>query len=402
MRLQEHQAKALFAEAGIPVPESRLAENVEAAVEAARELGPPVAVKAQVRVGGRGKAGGIELAGDLDAVGAAAERILGMQIGGRRVEAVLIEAAVDAETEAYVGITVDRAAGRPVAMVSREGGVEIETVAAERPEAIAREPVDPAFGLHPYQARRAAYEAGFDRAVAGEVASVLTALYELWVDRDGREAEINPLMITDGDAEAGSDDSEAPGVIAADAVFSLDDDAAYRQPELAAGATDPEGEVEARAAEHGFDYVRLEGTIGVIGNGAGLVMATLDLIAHLGGAPANFLDIGGGADADRVAAAMELVYDDDRVEAVLFNVFGGITRCDEVARGINDALAALGGTPKPTVVRLAGTNAAAGRELLDSTLRVERSFEGAVEAAIGAAGENGGERTDSTREVSDR
>ncbi len=399
MRLQEHQAKALFAEAGIQVPESRLAEDVETAVAAAREVGPPVAVKAQVRVGGRGKAGGIELAGDLDAVGAAAERILGMEIGGRRVESVLIEAAVEAETEAYVGITVDRAAGRPVAMVSREGGVEIETVAAERPEAIAREPVDPAFGLHPYQARRAAHEAGLDRTVAGEVASVLTALYELWVERDGREAEINPLMITDGDAEA-DPTLEAPRVVAADAVFSLDDDAAYRHPELAARAADRGDEFEARAAEHGFDYVRLEGSLGVIGNGAGLVMATLDLIDHRGGAPANFLDIGGGADADRVAAAMEVVYDDDRVEAVLFNVFGGITRCDEVARGINDTLAALGGAPKPTVVRLAGTNAAAGRELLDSTLRVERSFEGAVEAAIAAAaGGNEREGTDSTREA---
>jgi Succinyl-CoA synthetase, beta subunit len=170
-------------------------------------------------------------------------------------------------------------------------------------------------------------------------------------------------------------------------VFSLDSDAAYRHPELAAQASDPNDSFEAQAAEYGFDYVGLEGTVGVIGNGAGLVMATLDLIDRLGGAPANFLDIGGGADADRVAAAMELVYDDERVEAVLFNVFGGITRCDEVARGINDALTELGGLPKPTVVRLAGTNAAIGRELLDPSLRIEDSFEGAVEAAIAAADE---------------
>ena len=409
MRLQEHQAKALFAEAGIPVPDSLLAESVEEAVAAATELGLPVAVKAQVRVGGRGKAGGVELAKDRTAVRAAAERILGMTIDGHLVESVLIEAAVDAETELYVGITIDREAGQPVAMVSREGGVDIETVADERPAAIAREPIDPAFGVHGYQARRAAYEAGLDREIVGEVASVVTALYELWDDRDGREAEINPLMITDpGGDGGGTDDGSADEdsrVVAADAVFSLDDAAAYRQPALAAQAAEPADEFEARAAEHGFDYVRLEGTVGVIGNGAGLVMATLDLIDQLGGAPANFLDIGGGADADRVAAAMELVYDDQSVEAVLFNVFGGITRCDEVARGINDALATLDGPPKPTVVRLAGTNAAAGRDVLDPALRVERSFEAAVEAAIAAARdtpdvETDGDATDG--EVSDR
>jgi Succinyl-CoA synthetase, beta subunit len=211
MRLQEHQAKALFAEAGIPVPESTLVASVEAAVAAARKIDPPVAVKAQVRVGGRGKAGGIEVAEDLDAVRAATEDILGMEIGGRQVESVLIEAAVDATAELYVGVTVDRASGQPVAIVSREGGVDIETVAAERPAAIAHEPVDPAFGLHPYQARRAAYGAGLNRAVAGDVASVLIGLYELWADRDGREAEINPLLVTDGNITTDSNETNGGG-----------------------------------------------------------------------------------------------------------------------------------------------------------------------------------------------
>ena len=374
MRLQEHQAKALFAEAGIPVPSSTLAESAAGAVAAAEELGLPVAVKAQVRVGGRGLAGGVELAADLEAVEAAAARILGMELKGHDVASVLVESAVDADAELYLGITVDRAAGQPVAMVSDAGGTSIETVAAEQPDAVVREPVDPAFGLHEYQARRAVFAAGVDRQ-ASAVSDSLATLYELWAASDGLAAEINPLVLT-GD-----------GVVAVDAVLSVDDNARWRQPELAeyAPSPDPADGVAARAASHEFDYVQLDGNVGVIGNGAGLVMATLDQIDDRGGSPANFLDIGGGADPERVRNALEVVFNDETVDAVLFNVFGGITRCDEVARGINDALSALGGVSKPTIVRLAGTNAAAGRALLDPTVRVADSFGDAIAATVAAA-----------------
>ena len=376
MKLQEFQAKELFREAGIPTPTSRLARTVEEAVVAAEEIGCPVAVKAQVQVGGRGKAGGIELVESIDEVRAAANRILGMELKGYHVDRVLVEAAVEPANELYVGVTIDRGVGRPVAMVSTRGGVDIETVAAEDPDAIAREQIDPAFGMFEFQARKAVHEAGIDRSVADDVAAVLTALYDLWEERDGSDAEINPLLVTDD------------GVVAVDAVFNVDDSALFRQPDLAAvaeaTATD---ELEQRAQDYGFDYVRLDGNVGIIGNGAGLVMTTLDLVEHYGGDPANFLDIGGGAKADRVANALDTVFADGRVEAVVFNIFGGITRGDEVATGINEALDRFDEIPKPVVVRLAGTEAARGMEILDTDrVRVESSLEDAVQAAVAAAG----------------
>mgnify|MGYP002761845808 FL=1 len=376
MKLQEFQAKELFREAGIPTPTSRLARTVEEAVVAAEEIGCPVAVKAQVQVGGRGKAGGIELVESIDEVRAAANRILGMELKGYHVDRVLVEAAVEPANELYVGVTIDRGVGRPVAMVSTRGGVDIETVAAEDPDAIAREQIDPAFGMFEFQARKAVHEAGVDRSVADDVAAVLTALYDLWEERDGSDAEINPLLVTDD------------GVVAVDAVFNVDDSALFRQPDLAAvaeaTATD---ELEQKTQDYGFDYVRLDGNVGIIGNGAGLVMATLDLVEHYGGDPANFLDIGGGAKADRVANALDTVFADGRVEAVVFNIFGGITRGDEVATGINEALDRFDEIPKPVVVRLAGTEAARGMEILDTDrVRVESSLEDAVQAAVAAAG----------------
>ncbi len=376
MKLQEFQAKELFREAGIPTPTSRLARTVEEAVVAAEEVGCPVAVKAQVQVGGRGKAGGIELVESIDEVRAAANRILGMELKGYHVDRVLVEAAVEPANELYVGVTIDRGVGRPVAMVSTRGGVDIETVAAEDPDAIAREQIDPAFGMFEFQARKAVHEVGIDRSVADDVAAVLTALYDLWEERDGSDAEINPLLVTDD------------GVVAVDAVFNVDDSALFRQPDLAAvaeaTATD---ELEQRAQDYGFDYVRLDGNVGIIGNGAGLVMTTLDLVEHYGGDPANFLDIGGGAKADRVANALDTVFADGRVEAVVFNIFGGITRGDEVATGINEALDRFDEIPKPVVVRLAGTEAARGMEILDTDrVRVESSLEDAVQAAVAAAG----------------
>ncbi|MFB6354551.1 MAG: ADP-forming succinate--CoA ligase subunit beta [Halobacteriales archaeon] len=380
MRLHEYQAKRVFDEAGVPTPASELAESAEAAVEAAEAIGYPVAVKAQVHVGGRGKAGGIELAEDAATCREVADRILGMDLKGYTVDRVLVEAAVDFVDELYVGVTMDRGAGRPVAMVSTEGGVNIEEVAAETPDAIAREHVDPAFGLHPYQARKAVYEAGVGREVAGDVSSVLATLFRLWDDNDASEAEINPLMVTaDGD------------VVAADAVLNIDDDALFRHPDLAeleeAAAED---ELEAKANAYGFDYVRLDGNVGIIGNGAGLVMTTLDLVDHYGGAPANFLDVGGGAKAERIANALDMVFSDPNVDAVVFNIFGGITRGDEVARGINDALAGFEAVPNPVVVRLAGTNAEAGMDILNTDLVVvEATLEAAVQRAVDLADREG-------------
>jgi succinyl-CoA synthetase beta subunit len=380
MKLHEYQAKGVFADAGVPTPSSELAATVEEAVAAAETVGYPCAVKAQVQVGGRGKAGGIELVDDEDELREAADRILGMDLKGLHVDRVLVEEAVDFEDELYVGVTMDRGEGKPVAMVSERGGVDIEAVAEEDPDAIAREHVDPAFGLHPYQARRAVFDAGIDRDVATSVASVLTTLYDLWDDKDGTDAEINPLMVT-GDRE----------VIAADAVMNVDDDALFRHPDLqemeeesAAGGD----ELERKADEYGFDYVRLEGDVGIIGNGAGLVMTTLDLVDYYGGSPANFLDIGGGAKAERVTNALDMVFSDENVRAVVFNIFGGITRGDEVARGINEALEGFDEIPKPVVVRLAGTNAEEGMEILNADLvEVEKTLEAAVQRAVERAEE---------------
>ncbi|MEF8791265.1 MAG: ADP-forming succinate--CoA ligase subunit beta [Haloarculaceae archaeon] len=380
MKLHEYQAKGVFADAGVPTPKSALAATVEEAVAAAGTVGYPCAVKAQVQVGGRGKAGGIELVEDEAELREAADRILGMDLKGLHVDRVLVEEAVDFEDELYVGVTMDRGEGKPVAMVSERGGVNIEEVAETEPEAIAREHVDPAFGLHPYQARRAVFDAGVDRDVANSVASVLTTLYDLWEDKDGTDAEINPLMVT-SDRE----------VIAADAVMNVDDDALFRHPDLQEMEEEGEAggdELERKADEYGFDYVRLEGDVGIIGNGAGLVMTTLDLVDYYGGSPANFLDIGGGAKAERVANALDMVFSDENVRAVVFNIFGGITRGDEVAKGINEALGRFDEIPKPVVVRLAGTNAEEGMEILNTDLvEVEATLEAAVQRAVERAQE---------------
>jgi succinyl-CoA synthetase beta subunit len=378
MRLHEYQAKDVFADAGIPVPDSELATTVEEAVAAAESIGYPVAVKAQVHVGGRGKAGGIELAENESEARAATESILGMDLKGFQVDRVLIEEAVDFTNELYVGITMDRGEGKPVAMVSTRGGVNIEEVAAEDPDAIAREHVDPAFGMHPYQARKAVYDAGVPTEIARDVSSILSTLYDLWEETDAADAEINPLMITSEN-----------DVIAADAVFNVDDDALFRHPDLAEMEEEAaDDDLEAKANEYGFDYVRLEGNVGIIGNGAGLVMTTLDLVDHYGGTPANFLDIGGGAKAKRVTNALDMVFSDPNVDAVVFNIFGGITRGDEVAEGINTALEAFEEIPKPVVVRLAGTNAQQGMEILNTDLvTVESTLEDAVRRAVGYAEE---------------
>jgi succinyl-CoA synthetase beta subunit len=373
MKLHEYQAKEVFAEAGLPVPEATLAATVDEAVAAAERIGLPVAVKAQVQVGGRGKAGGIELANTPTELREVAERILDSEVKGLHVDRVLVEDAVEFTNELYVGVTMDRAAGEPVAMVSSEGGIDIEEVAAEDPDAIAREHVTPSFGLHPYQARRAVSEAGVDDAVASDVADVLRTLYRVWDDNDGSDTEINPLMVTEDDS-----------VVAADAVLNVDDDALFRHPDLQEYAeSTARSDLERKAEEYDFDYVRLEGNVGIVGNGAGLVMTTLDLVDHFGGEPANFLDVGGGAKAERVRNALDTVFADENVDGVVFNIFGGITRGDEVARGVNAALSEFDPLPDPVVVRLAGTRAAEGREILNTDrIAIETTLEGAIERAV--------------------
>ncbi|CDK38837.1 ADP-forming succinate--CoA ligase subunit beta [Halorubrum sp. AJ67] len=373
MKLHEYQAKSIFADAGIPIPDSRLATTVDEALDAVDEIGYPAAIKAQVHVGGRGKAGGIKIATDREEAEQYAEEILGMDLKGYTVDSVLVEEGVDFVDELYVGVTMDRGEGKPVLMVSTEGGVNIEEVAEENPDAIAREHVDPAFGLHPYQARKVVYEAGVDADVALDVASILSTLYDLYEDSDASEIEVNPVMIT-------SDRD----VVAADAVMNIDEDALFRQPELAEMAEESyEDDLERKAGEYGFDYVRLSGNVGIIGNGAGLVMTTLDLVDYYGGSPANFLDIGGGAKAERVTQALDMVFSDENVDAVVFNIFGGITRGDEVAKGINEALEGFDEIPKKVVVRLAGTNAEEGMEILNTDLvEVEKTLEDAVQRAV--------------------
>ena len=373
MRLHEYQAKNVFADAGVPVPDSRLATTVEEVLDAVEAIGFPAAIKAQVHVGGRGKAGGIKIATSEAEARQYADEILGMDLKGYTVEKVLVEAGVDFENELYVGITMDRGEGEPVAMVSTEGGVDIESVAETTPEKIVREHIDPAFGMHPYQTRKAVYGAGIPRDVAGDVASILSTLYDLYESKDASEIEINPVMVT-SDRE----------VVAADGVMNIDEDALFRQPALAEMEDEAAGdELEAKANEYGFDYVRLSGNVGIIGNGAGLVMTTLDLVDHYGGAPANFLDIGGGAKAERVANALDMVFSDENVDSVVFNIFGGITRGDEVARGINEALERFDEIPKRVVVRLAGTNAEEGMEILNTDLvDVEATLDTAVQRAV--------------------
>ncbi|MFB6185428.1 MAG: ADP-forming succinate--CoA ligase subunit beta [Halobacteriaceae archaeon] len=380
MKLHEYQAKEVFRESGIPIPSSKLAASAEEVVGAANDIGYPVAIKAQVQVGGRGKAGGIKIADDETNARSIANEILGMDLKGYTVEEVLVEEAVDFKNELYVGVTMDRGEGQPIAMVSTKGGVNIEEVAAEHPDAIAREHIDPAFGLHPYQARKAAYDAGVEQDIARDVADILQTLYGIWDDKDGSDAEINPLMVT-----------EENEVIAADAVLNIDDDALFRQTSIAEMQEETyEDELERKAAEYDFDYVRLDGNVGIIGNGAGLVMTTLDLVDFYGGKPANFLDIGGGAKAERVSNALDMVFSDDNVDTVVFNIFGGITRGDEVARGINEALEQFETIPKPVIVRLAGTNAEEGMEVLNTDLvTVEETLEGAVQQAVNMAKEVG-------------
>ncbi len=353
MDLLEYQGKQLFARHGLKVSSGRAVENVEDAVAAAAEIGYPVVVKAQVLIGGRGKAGGVKLAADEGQLREHAQNILGMDIRGHTVHTVWIEHASDIATEYYAAVLLDRSAKKPLVMFSTEGGVDIEEVAERNPERLIRHHVDPLAGLAREEAEAMATEGGADADVVEQVADALVALYEVWDTEDATLAEINPLIVT-----------PEREVRALDSKVSLDGNALFRHPENQ-DLSDAENEdpIERRAREQGVQYVKLDGDIGILGNGAGLVMSTLDVVAHAGGSPANFLDAGGGSNAEKIRQAVELLLANEAVKAVLFNIFGGITRCDEVALGLIEAFEQV--KPEvPFVVRLDGTNDVEGRRLL--------------------------------------
>jgi succinyl-CoA synthetase beta subunit len=353
MDLLEYQGKQLFARHGVPVPDGKPARTVEDAVAAADEIGYPVAVKAQVQIGGRGKLGGIKIANDRAEAEEHARAILGMDIRGLTVHELWIEGASQIASEYYASVIFDRSAKAPFVMLSTKGGMDIEAVAEEDPDAIASLHVDPLLGFQDFHGRRLAFEAGVDADVVRPVGAMLAKLYEVFIDEEATLVEVNPLIIT-----------PEREVKALDAKVTLDGNALYRHGDNAQlrdlSAEDPQ---EVMAAERGLTYVKLDGDIGILANGAGLSMSTLDVVAEAGGTPANFLDAGGGSRADAITAAVEVILSDPKVKAVLFNIFGGITRCDEVARGLIEAFKQI--TPTvPFVVRLDGTNGEEGRALL--------------------------------------
>ena len=354
MDLYEYQGKELFRRFGIPVSEGRLATTPGEARAAAEEIGGQVVVKAQVLTGGRGKAGGIKLADGPDDAERKAEDILGLDINGHVVRKLWVESASEIAKEYYLSATFDRGAKKVLFMLTTEGGIEIEEVAARSPEALARLHVDPLEGFQPYQARRVIYGAGIDDPdEQKQILAIVERLYRCFVESDALLCEINPLIVTpEGEVRA------------LDSKFTVDENALYKHEDIAA-MRDPEAyPPEERAArEKGVTYVKLDGDVGILGNGAGLVMSTLDVIALVGGRPANFCDLGGGGDAQGVVDALEVITADPQVKSILFNIFAGITRCDVVARGILQALSEIT-IEHPIVVRFDGTNAEEGREIL--------------------------------------
>ena len=353
MDLLEYQGKQLFARHEIPVPSGIPARSVDEAVAAAEEIGFPAVIKAQVKIGGRGKAGGIKIAKDAAEAREHAEAILGMDIRGFTVYELWIEEASQIDAEYYASIVFDRSAKAPLVMLSTKGGMDIEAVAEEDPDAIATLHVDPLLGFQPYEGRRLAYEAGVDADVVRPVGEFLARLYDTFVAEEAMLVEVNPLIITT--------DRE---VRALDSKVTLDNNALFRHKENAE-LRDPSAEdaQEEMAREAGLVYVKLDGDIGILGNGAGLVMSTLDVVTQFGGSPANFLDIGGGAKPEAITRAVEIICSNEKVTAVLFNIFGGITRCDDVANGLIEAFKSSPPSV-PIVVRLDGTNDEAGRKLL--------------------------------------
>ncbi|MGD9099744.1 MAG: ADP-forming succinate--CoA ligase subunit beta [Anaerolineae bacterium] len=379
MKLHEYQSKRLFARFGIPIPKGEVATTPTKARRIAKELGGPVVVKSQVLVGGRGKAGGIKLAQTPNQACEVAEQILGMQIKGLTVKKVLVDEASDIEKEIYLGIVIDRAGRRAVMMASSEGGIEIEQVAKEKPEAIIRVTIDPFLGLRGYHANQIAMGIGLPREKFRAFAQIAHGLYQAFKTCDASLAEINPLIV-DGNDE----------LLAVDGKMLIDDNALFRHSDLAElRDVDEETSSERAARLAGLSYVELDGEIGCMVNGAGLAMTTMDLTKLFGGSPANFLDIGGGAQADKVAAALRIILDDPNVKAVLFNIFGGITRCDEVAKGILTALDEVKPSV-PMVARLVGTNEEQGRAILDASpyeLITATTLADAAQKAVAAAQE---------------
>ncbi|MDX1566619.1 MAG: ADP-forming succinate--CoA ligase subunit beta [Longimicrobiales bacterium] len=372
MDIHEYQAKEVFRNAGIPVPPGEVATTPDEAVEIAEKYGGTVVVKAQVHSGGRGKAGGVKLASDPDEIRSHAENILGMTINGLEVRKVLVTPAEDIETEAYVGVLMDRGARAPVFMVSSEGGVDIEEVAKTNPEAIRKLTVDPRYGLLPHQAYWLAAALYDDGDLVKQASKVVAKLYDAFQGVDGQMAEINPLITTpDGEVKA------------IDAKMSVDDNALFRNPEIADYRdTDTEPWSETRAREAGLSFVKLEGNVGCCVNGAGLAMATMDLVKHYGGEPANFLDIGGSSSPDKVLAALEIITSDPNVKVILFNIFGGITRCDDVANGIVEATR-NSDIEAPIVIRLTGTNEEEAVKILDEAgFSASTSMEEVVQRAV--------------------
>ena len=376
MDLYEYQGKDLFRRAGIPVSDGRLATTPGEARQAAEVLGGPVVVKAQVLTGGRGKAGGVKLAQNAHEAEEHAKNIIGLDIKGHVVKRLWVERASEIAKEYYLSLTFDRGRKQPLFMFTTQGGIEIEQVAEESPEALVRLHVDPLEGFHPWQARRLVYGAGVtDPSEQKQIAKIIGQLYDAFVRFDAMMCEINPLIVTpDGEVKA------------LDSKFTVDDNALYRHPDIAEmrdlDAADP---LEALAREKHVTYVKLDGDVGVLGNGAGLTMSTVDVVTFAGGRPANFCDLGGGGDAQGVVDALSVITADPQVKAIFFNIFGGITRCDEVARGILQALREMG-LELPLVVRLDGTNAEEGRQILaeaaPANLHVEPTMLQAARRAV--------------------
>jgi succinyl-CoA synthetase beta subunit len=375
MKLHEYQSKQIFAKYSIPIPKGRVADTASEARQIAEELGSRVVIKSQVLVGGRGKAGGIRLAKNPKEAEEVATQILGMTIKGLPVRKVLVDEAASIEQEIYLGITNDRAARKPVIMACAAGGVDIEEVARETPENIIKVHIDPLLGLKDFQSRDIAASIDLPRDHWRNFGAIANGLWRAYIENDATLAEINPLVIT-----------KDKRLVALDGKMLIDDNALFRHSDLAEMRDlDTEAPAETEARKYGLAFIKLDGEIGCMVNGAGLAMATMDIIKLFGGEPANFLDIGGGAGAEKVAAALRIILTDANVKAVLFNIFGGLTRCDEVARGILTAMAEV--KPNvPMVVRLVGTNAEEGRRLLaDAKMPTAKTIGEAAKKAIAVA-----------------
>jgi succinyl-CoA synthetase beta subunit len=379
MDLLEYQGKQLFSKHGVPVPDGRPATSVAEAVEAAEALGYPVVIKAQVLIGGRGKAGGIKLANDRAETEQHAEAILGMDIRGFTVHELYVEKASEIDEEYYAAVIFDRGAKKPMVMFSRMGGMDVEAIAEEDPEAMRMVHVDPLIGFQDFHGRKLAFEAGIADDVIRPVGAMLAKLYATFVAEDAMLVEVNPLLVT-----------KSREVVALDSKFTVDGNALFRHPDTAA-FRNPSGEdpQEQMAKERGLTYVKLDGNVGILGNGAGLVMSTLDVVKQAGGEPANFLDAGGGSKAEAITSAVEVILSDPKVNAVLFNIFGGITRCDEVANGLVEAFRQID-VKVPFVVRLDGTNDEEGRRILAEAdlpnVHVEKTMLGAAAKVVELAG----------------